>query len=114
MRENLAELAIESWRLSKAFESLLSKSDPIEQRKHQGKLSWFNKKLFKTLEEADLKIINLVDQPYEIGAAVNPININEFMQTDELEIEQMIEPIVMWNEKVLRTGTVLLRKRISQ
>ena len=111
METTLASLAIESWRLSKAFERLLIKSDPIEQRKYKSKLSWFNKKLNETLEEANLRFINLENQKYDTGAAVTAINLDDFQPDDELEIDQMIEPIVMSNERVFRAGTVILRKR---
>ena len=111
METTLASLAIESWRLSKAFERLLIKSDPIEQRKYKSKLSWFNKKLNETLEEANLRFINLENQKYDTGAAVRAINLDDFQPDDELEIDQMIEPIVMSNESVFRAGTVILRKR---
>ena len=111
LETTLASLAIESWRLSKSFERLLTKSDPMEQRKYKSKLSWFNKKLNETLEEANLKFINLENQKYDIGAAVTAINLDDFHPDDDLEIDQMIEPIVMNNEGVLRAGTVVLRKR---
>ena len=111
LETTLASLAIESWRLSKSFERLLIKSDPMEQRKYKSKLSWFNKKLNETLEEANLKFINLENQKYDTGAAVTAINLDDFKPDDDLEIDQMIEPIVMSNEGVLRAGTVVLRKR---
>ena len=111
LETTLASLAIESWRLSKSFERLLLKSDPMEQRKYKSKLSWFNKKLTETLEEANLKFINLENQKYDTGAAVTAINLDDFKPDDDLEIDQMIEPIVMSNEGVLRAGTVVLRKR---
>ena len=111
LETTLASLAIESWRLSKSFERLLTKSDPMEQRKYKSKLSWFNKKLNETLEEANLKFINLENQKYDTGAAVTAINLDDFKPDDDLEIDQMIEPIVMSNEGVLMTGTVVLRKR---
>ena len=111
LETTLASLAIESWRLSKSFERLLTKSDPMEQRKYKSKLSWFNKKLNETLEEANLKFINLENQKYDTGAAVTAINLDDFQPDDDLEIDQMIEPIVMSNEGVLRAGTVVLRKR---
>ena len=111
LETTLASLAIESWRLSKSFERLLTKSDPKEQRKYKSKLSWFNKKLNETLEEANLKFINLENQKYDTGAAVTAINLDDFKPDDDLEIDQMIEPIVMSNEGVLRAGTVVLRKR---
>ena len=114
MEKTLASLAIESWRLSKSFERLLIKSDPIEQRKYKSKLSWFKKKLNETLQEADLKFINLENQKYDAGSAVTAINIDDFLPDDDLEIDQMIEPIVMHNEGVFRTGTVVLRKRQTQ
>ena len=113
LETTLTSLAIESWRLSKSFERLLTKSDPMEQRKYKSKLSWFNKKLNETLEEANLKFINLENQKYDIGAAVTAINLDDFNPDDDLEIDQMIEPIVMSNEGVLRAGTVVLRKRSS-
>ena len=47
------------------------------------------------------------------GAAVTAINLDDFKPDDDLEIDQMIEPIVMSNEGVLRAGTVVLRKRSS-
>ena len=111
LETTLASLAIESWRLSKSFERLLIKSDPMEQRKYKSKLSWFNKKLNETLEEANLKFINLENQKYDTGAAVTALNLDDFQPDDDLEIDQMIEPIVMSNEGVLRAGTVVLRKR---
>ena len=111
LETTLASLAIESWRLSKSFERLLIKSDPMEQRKYKSKLSWFKKKLTEILEEANLKFINLENQKYDAGAAVTAINLDDFQPDDDLEIDQMIEPIVMSNEGVLRAGTVVLRKR---
>ena len=50
-------------------------------------MSWFNKKLHETLEEADLKFINLEDQKYDPGDAVKAINIDDFQPDDELVIE---------------------------
>ena len=114
LETTLVSLAIESWRLSKSFERLLIKSDPMEQRKYKSKLSWFNKKLNETLEEANLKFINLENQKYDTGAAVTAINLDDFQPDEDLEIDQMIEPIVMSNEGVLRAGTVVLRKRSAQ
>ena len=111
LETTLASLAVESWRLSKSFEKLLTKSNPMEQRKYKSKLSWFNKKLNETLEEANLKFINLENQKYDTGAAVTAINLDDFKPDDDLEIDQMIEPIVMSNEGVFRAGTVVLRKR---
>ena len=40
--------------------------------------------------------------------------IDEVDVDDDLEIDQMIEPIVMSNKGVFRSGTVVLRKRKPQ
>ena len=61
--------------------------------------------------EFSLRFINLENQKYDTGAAVTAINLDDFQPDDDLEIDQMIEPIVMSNEGVLRSGTVVLRKR---
>ena len=113
LKDTLAALAIESWRLSKAFESLLIRSEAKEQRKYQSKLSWFKKKLDETLQEADLQLVNLENQSYDVGSAVKAINIDDFSSGDELIIDQMIEPIIMTDQGILKTGTVILRKASS-
>jgi hypothetical protein len=42
--------------------------------------------------------------------AATPLNIEEFDANDALMVDQMIEPIIMGKEGLIKTGTVTLRK----
>ena len=42
--------------------------------------------------------------------AATPLNIEEFEPEDALIVDQMLEPIIMGPNGVIRTGTVTLRK----
>jgi hypothetical protein len=48
--------------------------------------------------------------PYDVGLPVTPVNIADFDKDAELVIDQVVEPTVMHNGKVIQMGTVLLKK----
>ena len=68
------------------------------------------KKLDESLEQADLHIVNVEGYPFDPGIAATPLNIDEFGSDDALIVDQMLEPIIMGPEGLVRTGTVMLRR----
>ena len=62
----------------------------------------------KALDDSGLRIVDLDGQPYDPGMAVTPLNIEEFETDDVLYVAQTMEPIIMQNDVVVKTGTVLL------
>jgi hypothetical protein len=42
--------------------------------------------------------------------AATPLNIEDFGPDEILLVDQMVEPVILGSEGVLRTGTVMLRK----
>jgi hypothetical protein len=110
LKESLTSIAVESWRFSKVFERLLSKVDSSEQNRYSNQYKWFQKKLNESLKLADLRLVNLEGQPYDIGMAVTAINIEDFDEEVELIIDQMIEPLIMSENGIVKPGTVVLRK----
>ena len=55
-----------------------------------------------------MRIVDVEGQPYDIGMALSPLNIDDFDPDDHLYVEQMIEPIIMDDNNVLKTGTAML------
>ena len=110
VKSALISTVIESWRFSRVFERLLTKLDAGEQNRHRGQFRWFLKKMEEGLEKAGLRIVNVEGQLFDPGMAATPINIDEFESEDELIVEQMLEPIIMGSDGVVKTGTVTLRK----
>lgn len=104
------EMAIESWRFSKTYDRLLARLDAGESNRYKSQFRWFIKKVEEALEKADLRIVNAEGQPFDPGMAATPLNIGEFDADDALMVDQMIEPIIMGREGLIKTGTVTLRK----
>lgn len=103
-------MAIESWRFGKTYDRLLTKLDAGEQNRYKSQFRWFIKKVEEALEQADLRIVNVEGHPFDPGMAATPLNIEEFDANDALMVDQMIEPIIMGKEGLIKTGTVTLRK----
>lgn len=110
MTGSLMTIAIESWRFSKVFERALMKLDAGEQNRYAGQLRWFVKKIEESLAEVELRIVNVEGHPFDPGIAATPLNIEDFAADDSLMVDQMLEPIIMGKDGLLKTGTVTLRK----
>ena len=106
----LIDMAVESWRFSRVFVRMLAKLDAGERARFESQLRWYVKKLTESLDCAGLRLVNVENQPFDPGAAVTPLNLGDFGADDSLVIDQMLEPIIMGENQLIRAGTVLLRK----
>lgn len=110
MRDAVINMAVESWRFARVFDRLLMKLDAGEQSRYKSQFRWFLKKVDEALEQADLRIVNVEGHTFDPGIAATAVNLEEFDAKDDLMVDQMLEPIVMGKEGLVRTGTVTLRK----
>jgi hypothetical protein len=108
LQGSLVVIASELFRFQRVFEKAVSKLEIDERNKYKSQYAWFSKKVNKALEEADLKLLNLEGQLYDPGMAVTPLNIDDFETEDQLYVLQTIEPIIMKDDRVYKTGTVIL------
>jgi hypothetical protein len=106
----LIDLAVESWRFARLFERVLGKLDAGEQTRYVNQLRYYLKRLEEGLAAAGLRLVNVEGQLYDPGLAATALNIADFEADDALLIDQMVEPIIMGPEGLVRAGTVLLRK----
>lgn len=106
----LVELSIESWRLCRLFERVLTKLDAGEATRYANQIRYFQKNLESHLEGSGLKLVTHEGQPYDTGMAVTALNMEDFSPDDVLVIDRMIEPVVMGRDGVRKQGTVTLRK----
>ena len=110
LEESVINMAIESWRFGRVFNRLLGKLDAGEHKRYHGQFNWFIKSIEESLNKSGLKIVNVEGHPYDPGIAATPLNIDEFDENDQLMVDQMLEPIIMSNEGLVKTGTVTLRR----
>jgi len=108
--EGLLNLAAESWRFARLFSRVLDKLDAGEAPRYTSQLRYFIKRIEESLESAQLKLVNLEGHPYDPGITATALNIADFGPEDHLLIEQMVEPIVMGPNGIVKSGTVLLKK----
>lgn len=111
LKSSLVNLACEAWRFSRVFQEMLSKLNEEDYSRFKGRYSWFRKKLDDITGAIDLRIIELPPgTDYDPGMAVTPINISDFEADTSLQIENMLEPVIMSGNSVIKTGTVILRR----
>jgi hypothetical protein len=110
LTNSVINMAVESWRISRVFDRVLMKLDAGEQSRYKSQFRWFLKKIDESLEKAGLSIVNVEGHLFDPGMAAAPVNIEEFDQTDTLIVDQMLEPIIMGKEGLVKTGTVTLKK----
>lgn len=110
LKQAVITMAVESWRFGRVVERLLTKLDAGEQNRYKSQFRWFFKKVEEALEQAELRIVNVEGCPFDPGMAATPLNIDEFDAKDTVVVDQMIEPIIMGKEGLIKTGTITLRK----
>ena len=60
---------------------------------------------------ANISIVDLTGEDYDPGMAVTPLNIEDFSLDDDLVVDKMIEPIILIDGNLKKTGTVMLGRK---
>lgn len=110
LRQPFIDMIVESWRFSKLFHRVIGKLENAEAARYANQLRYFQKKLDESLEFAGLRLVSLEGQLFDTGMAVTPLNIGDFEPDDKLVVEQMMEPILMGPDGIVKSGTVLLKR----
>jgi len=108
--EALLELAIEGWRIARLFSRVLTKLDAGDGARYANQVRYFTKRVEELLGATGMRLINLEGQPYETGLPAKALNIEDFAPNDSLYVDQMLEPVIIGPQGVVRTGTIMLRK----
>lgn len=109
--KNLVSIASETYRFETVFEKAISKLDYDERTKYISQYAWFSKKVNSALAGSGLRIVELRGQLYDPGMAVTPLNLEEFDPDEKLYIYQMVEPLIMKDDTVMKLGTVILGRK---
>jgi len=109
-QDYLVSLAVEAWRLSRHFSRALQDLDAGLADRHMNRVRFFERSLTNLLGKAGIQLANLEGQPFESGAAVTALNLEDYPDSDSLVIDQMIEPVVLGTSGVLRAGTATVKE----
>lgn len=108
--EVLLDLVVASYRLAKGFSRAVTRLPANEQPRHVNEISFFVRRLDSTLEPLSLSIAAVEGHRYDAGLPVKALNLDDFTPDDVLLVEQVVEPVIIGSEGVVRMGTVLLKK----
>lgn len=106
----LIDLSVESWRFSRLFARLMKKLDAGDSTRYINQYRYFIKRMEESLETVGLRMVNVEGHPYDPGVAATALNLGDFGPDDVLLVDQMVEPIIMGPDGLVRAGTVMLRK----
>lgn len=106
----LIDVSVEGWRFARVFGRLLGKLDASEVPRYANQARYFLKRIDDSLQGVGLSIVSVEGQPYDAGMAVTALNIADFEPEDALYVEQMVEPVVMGPEGLVRGGTAMLAR----
>jgi hypothetical protein len=109
LRQPFVDMALESWRFAKVFGRILSRLDASEAARHANQMRYFLKRVDESMAALDMRIVSLEGQLYDPGMAASPLNIGDFGPDDVLVVEQMLEPVIMGPQGLVKAGTVLLK-----
>lgn len=106
----LLEMAIEGWRFARLFSRVLTKLDAGEGARYANQIRYFTKRVEESLEAAGMRLVNLEGQPYDTGLPATALNIEDFTPDDRLYVDQMLGPVIMGPNGIVKTGTIMLKK----
>ena len=108
--KSIGDIASELFRFRRVLSKAVSKLDPEDQSKYASQFAWFTKRVDKAADNAGLRILDLSGQPYDPGMAVTALYIDDFDKNDNLFVMQMMEPVIMKDDRIQKMGTVILGK----
>lgn len=108
MNEQNLDFILELYNVPKLFQKIINHLSPDEQKRYLGQINWFVKKCQEFITNAGYSFV-VPEGMYDVGIAATPLNLSDFDKDEELLIDQVIEPIVMFQGKVVKSGVVLLK-----
>ncbi len=113
LRSALVEIVAEKWRFEHAMKKALQKMDVMEAKRFNSQYGYFSSRVSQAMDYAGMSCLDLSGQLYDVGMPVQGMNLDEFEEDETLIITRMVEPVILWNGRVIRTGMVLLGKAVS-
>ena len=108
MKNQIAELGAEYWKLLRNFERTIERVPDDDRPRLQATARYAASRLSSILENADLRIVCFDGQQFEVNLPVVPVNSDEVQGVERTVVERTLEPTVLDGMTVLMTGKVYL------
>ena len=108
--ETIARLAVEYWKLLRAFERTLTRLAPEHVPRTTAQLRYSAGRLESLLAEGGLSLVTFEGKPFEPNLPATALNAEDFTGVIDLVVESTVEPAVVADMKVVVWGKVLVRQ----
>ena len=108
----IAEFVVEEYRFMRTFSSAVKKIYGEDSKRYISAYTYHENKVRELMEKFDLKLGFFDGWEYDEGLPVTPLNVDEFDVSNQLIVEQTIEPTVITSKgNIIRIGTVSLSRK---
>lgn len=104
---DLAELAIEVWRLELRLQKIFDNLDDPQRKSITMSLG----KIKRYFEKQDIETVDFTNKKYNEGLSLEVLSIEKEKNLDEDIIKETIEPSVLFKGKVIKKAKVIVKKR---
>lgn len=108
LRMSIAQIAAESWRYEQALSKALRRMDPMDAERFSRQYGYFARRVEQAVAAAGLRVVDYAGQAYDVGLPVQAMNLDDFDEDEALIITQTVEPVIMSEGRVIKTGMVML------
>jgi len=109
--DEIAKMIVEFWKLIRSYESSVSLLPQDHQARTRAQIRYSASRLGRLLDEMDINLVTFDGRTFEPNLPVTAINADDFDgETENLIIEQTIEPALIRETSVLAMGKVVLKK----
>ncbi|NRB17503.1 MAG: hypothetical protein HRU33_08020 [Rhodobacteraceae bacterium] len=104
----VALLCVEFWKLTQATKKAIERLPNGDGRRLEGQLKYSQRQLVTLLDQLGLKLIEFDGEEFHAGLSASADNAEDFADGVGLVVAKTLEPTIMEDMKVIRTGRVLV------
>lgn len=112
--ETLAKLAIEYWKLLRAFQRTLERLPSEHIQRTAAQMRYSASRLDLLLAEGGLNLVTFEGQAFEPNLPVTALNADDFAGMADLVVESTVEPAIVADMKVVCWGKVLVMQQVGK
>lgn len=107
-RDTAVQLCVELWKLAKAASKAAMLLDDTHGRKLISQIKFSERQLATLAASLDIKIVDFDGEDFHPGLAASADNEDDFEAESDLVVTKTLEPAVVSNMSVLKTGRVVV------
>lgn len=111
---SVAALCVELWKLAKGTTKALAFMPEPEARRLAAQVKFSERQLSVLTDSLGFRVVRFDNQDFHPGLAASSDNIDEFDESDSLVVVATLEPAIIKDMRVVRSGRVVVDRRVEE